>query len=139
MLDMSLVLCEKKSVASTFQSDVIDLGQASPNTGSLPLAVVVMFPTAGTGADASNSVQFGIQTSDDKSSWVDSVQIQKIPGVELKGAVVIPMPIKHGRYVRLQGTVAGTVTGACTAYVSNSYALPMCYQVQGIKIIQTAD
>lgn len=142
MLDLNLVLFEGKSVASAITSDVIDFGQEKPNTGSYtdPMYVVVNFPTAGTGTGDANSVVFNIQDCDTKGgSYATVASTGKIAGEDLKGNVVIPMPVRHRQFVKVTTTVAGTVTGTATAYITNAPDLPMEYKKVGIDILPTAD
>ena len=142
MLDLELVLFENKSVASTITSDVIDFGQEKPNTGSYtdPMFVVVNFPTAGTGAGASNSLQFNIQDCDTKGgSFETIVTTGKVAGEDLKGNIVIPMPVRHRQFVKVTTTVTGTITGNATAYITNAPDLPMEYKKVGIDILPTVD
>lgn len=142
MLDLELVLFENKSVASAITSDAIDFGQEKPNTGSYtdPMYVVVNFPTAGTGAGDANSVVFNIQDCDTKEGDFATVaSTGKIAGEDLKGNVVIPMPVRHRQFVKVTTTVAGTVTGTATAYITNAPDLPMEYKKVGIDILPTAD
>lgn len=142
MLDLELVLFEGKSVATAITSDTIDFGQEMPNTGSYadPMFVVVNFPTAGTGAGDTNSVVFNIQDCDTKEgSFATVASTGKIAGEDLKGNVVIPMPVRHRQFVKVTTTVAGTVTGTATAYITNAPDLPMEYKKVGIDILPTAD
>lgn len=142
MLDLELVLFEGKSVATAITSDTIDFGQEMPNTGSYtdPMYVVVNFPTAGTGAGDANSVVFNIQDCDTKAgSFATVASTGKIAGADLKGNVVIPMPVRHRQFVKVTTTVAGTVTGTATAYITNAPDLPMEYKKVGIDILPTAD
>lgn len=142
MLDLELVLFEGKSVATAITSDTIDFGQEMPNTGSYtdPMYVVVNFPTAGTGAGDANSVVFNIQDCDTKGgSFATVASTGKIAGADLKGNVVIPMPVRHRQFVKVTTTVAGTVTGTATAYITNAPDLPMEYKKVGIDILPTAD
>lgn len=142
MLDLELVLFEGKSVATAITSDTIDFGQEKPNTGSYtdPMFVVVNFPAAGTGAGDTNSVVFNIQDCDTEGgSYKTIASTGKIAGADLKGNVVIPMPVRHRRYVKVTTTVTGTVTGTASAYITNAPDLPMEYQKVGIDILPTAD
>lgn len=142
MLDLELVLFEGKSVATAITSDAIDFGQEKPNTGSYtdPMFVVVNFPTAGTGEGDTNSVVFNIQDCDTKEgSFATVASTGKIAGEDLKGNVVIPMPVRHRQFVKVTTTVAGTVTGTATAYITNAPDLPMEYKKVGIDILPTVD
>lgn len=141
-MDLNLVLFENKSVASTITSDAIDFGQEKPNTGSYtdPMFVVVNFPTAGTGEGDTNSVIFNIQDCDTEGgSYVTVASTGKIAGADLSESVVIPMPVRHRQYVKVTTTVAGTVTGTASAYITNAPNLPMEYKKVGIDILPTVD
>ena len=134
MLDLKLVLCENKSLASAITSDTLDLVQEKPDTGTYPMFIVLLFPTAGTGAGSTNAVTFKIQDSADGSTdWKDVALTPAIGGQDCKGFMVMPMPIKHRRYVRLASTVAGTVTGNVTAYMSDQYPIDVDYKMQGYE------
>ena len=142
MLDLELVLFENKSVASAITSDAIDFKQEKPNTGAYtdPMFVVVNFPTAGTGSGDTNSVVFNIQDCDTESgSYKTIASTGKIAGADLKGNLVIPMPVRHRQYVKVTTTVAGTVTGTASAHSTNAPDLPMEYKKVGIDILPTAD
>lgn len=142
MLDLELVLFENKSVASAITSDEIDFGQEKPNTGAYtdPMYVVVHFPTAGTGAGDTNSVVFNIQDSDTSGGTFATIQSTgKIAGEDLKGILVIPMPVRHRQFVKVTTTVAGTVTGTASAHISNAFDLPMEYKKVGTEILPTTD
>lgn len=134
MLDLKLVLCENKSLASAITSNTLDLVQDKPDTGTYPMFIVMLFPTAGTGAGSTNAVTFKIQDSaDGTTDWKDVALTPAIAGQDCKGSMVMPMPMKHRRYIRLVSTVAGTVTGNVTAYMSDQYPIEVDYKMQGYE------
>lgn len=141
MLDLEMLLCEKKSLATAVTSDVYDFGQEHPRSGAYadPIVCVIKFPTAGTGTGDTNSVVFAIEHSDNNSDFTVAVETAKIAGADCKNQMIIPMPVEHKRYVRVKTTVAGTVTGTMTAYLSNSYSLPPVVKKEGIDILPTVD
>lgn len=140
MLDLEMILTEKKSVAANFTTDAYDFKQENPNSGSYntPLVVVVQVSTAGTG---SGTVTLALQDSADGSSFATVVSLAALAGTSLTAGkeIVIPMPIEHRRYVRLSGTVSGTLTGAVTVYLSNTYQQLPTYKKEGIEILPTID
>lgn len=140
MLDLEMLLTEKKSVAASFTTDAYDFKQENPNSGSYntPLVMVIKIATAGTG---SGTVTLAVQDSADGSSFASVVSIAALAGTDLVAGkdIVIPMPIEHRRYVRLSGTVSGTLTGAVTAYLSNTYQQLPTYTKEGIDILPTID
>lgn len=140
MFDAAMLLCKDKSIASAITSDAYDFGQEAPASGAYadPIVVVIQAKSATTGAGTSNAVTFKIQDSADNSSYADVLTVPTVPGADIAKGLVIPMPIKHRRYVKLVTTVTGTVTGTIDAFLSNSYAMPMEHAKQGIEIVQTA-
>lgn len=141
MFDAGMILCEGKSIATAITSESYDFGQAAPASGAYadPIVVVVQAKGATTGAGSSNSVTFKIQDSDNDSTFADVLTLPAVPGEDVAAGLVIPLPIKHRRYVKLVTTVTGTVTGTIDAWLSNGYTLPMSHAKQGIEIVQTAD
>lgn len=134
MLDLELVFCEKQSLASAITSKVINLFQEKPNTGTYPMYLLLRFPKHGTGTGASNAVTFKIQDSaDGTSDWKDVALMPAIPGAELNKVIVVPMPMKHRQFVRVATTVAGTVTGEVTAYMSDEYPIEVDYKIEGFE------
>jgi len=115
IIDKALQVSNEQAVTTTAAStDVIDLGQANPNLGlndHTSLAITV--DTAVT-ADGAATVTFSLQDSADNSSFADVVATAAIGKATLvAGAqIVLPMPTKLRRYVRVYYTVA---TGPLTA------------------------
>lgn len=114
-IDKALQVSNEQTVTTTAaSSDVIDLGQTNPNLGlndHTSLAITV--DTAVT-ADGAATVTFSLQDSADNSSFADVVATAAIGKATLvAGAqIVLPMPTKLRRYVRVYYTVA---TGPLTA------------------------
>lgn len=115
IIDHFLKLSTKQSVTATAPStDVVDFGQAAPNTGMHDrLYMVITVDTAAT-AGGNATVTFTIQDSANNSTWADVASTAAIGKDALtKGAMlVIPMPVQHRRYVRLNYVVD---TGPLTA------------------------
>lgn len=115
IIDKLLQVSDAQTVTTTAAStDVIDFGQTRPNTGmSDMLKLAVTVDEAATAAGAA-TVTFSIQDSADNSSFADIAVSAPIGKAVLKvGAqVIIPMPVTHRRYVRVNYTVA---TGPLTA------------------------
>ncbi|NYT44601.1 hypothetical protein H0A64_07140 [Alcaligenaceae bacterium] len=114
-IDKFLQVSDDQAVTATAAStDVIDFGQAKPNSGmSDRLSMVV---TVGEGATAAGAatVTFTVQDSADNSSFADVISSGAIgkAALALGSQIVLPMPTQHRRYVRLNYTVA---TGPLTA------------------------
>ncbi len=141
MFDFGMALGLGKDLSAAITSDAYDFGQASPASGAYadPIVVVIRPKGATTGADTSNAVTVKIQDSADNSDYADVLTTPTIPGADLAGGLVIPMPIRHRRYVKVVTEVTGTVTGTVDIYMSNSYPLALDVKKQGIDVVQTAD
>lgn len=122
IIDKALQVSDDQAVTVTAAStDVIDFGQATPNSGMADrLSMVVTVGEAATAAGAA-TVTFSVQDSTDNGSFSDVVSSAAIgkAALPLGAQVVIPMPVLHRRYVRLNYTV-GTgplTTGKFSAQV----------------------
>lgn len=115
IIDKSLQVSNEQTVtASAASTDVIDFGQANPNSG-MPgmLSAVVTVDVAATAAGAA-TVTFSVQDSADNSTFTDVAVTAPIGKASLTAGaqIVIPMPVQHRRYVRVYYTVG---TGPLTA------------------------
>lgn len=115
IIDKFLQVSDAQAVTSTAAStNVIDFGQTNPNSGlsdHLTMAVTVDETVTAAGAA---TVTFAVQDSADNSSWADVAATAAIGKAALPAGaqVLIPMPLQHRRYVRVNYTVA---TGPLTA------------------------
>lgn len=100
--------------ATAASTDVVDFGQTNPNSGmSEQLKLSITVDESATAAGAA-TVTFSIQDSADNSSFADIAVTPAIGKAVLVAGhqVVIPMPLLHRRYVRVNYTVG---TGPLTA------------------------
>lgn len=115
IIDKLLQVSDAQAVTVTAAStDVIDFGQANPNTGLTDhLSMAITVDEAATAVGAA-TVTFAVQDSADNSSFVDVAVTAAVAKTDLTAGAqfVIPMPGKHRRYVRVNYTVA---TGPLTA------------------------
>lgn len=115
IIDKLLQVSDAQAVtASAASTDVIDFGQANPNSGinhKTSLAITVDETATAAGAA---TVTFSVQDSADNSSFADVAVTAAIGKAALPAGaqVLIPMPVVHRRYVRAYYTVA---TGPLTA------------------------
>jgi hypothetical protein len=114
-IDRFLQVSDAQAVTATAAStDVIDFGQANPNSGMgdhLNMAITVDEAAAAAGAA---TVTFAVQDSADNATFADVAATAAIgkAALPLGAQVLIPMPLQHRRYVRVNYTVA---TGPLTA------------------------
>lgn len=108
-IDRSLQVSNEQAITATAAStDVIDFGQANPNTGLTDhLTMAVTVDEAATAAGAA-TVTFAVQDSADNSSWADVAATAAIGKAALPAGaqVLVPMPLQHRRYVRVNYVVA---------------------------------
>lgn len=115
IIDKLLQVSNEQVVTATAAStDVIDFGQVNPNSGlnqNTSIAITVDEVAAAAGAA---TVTFAVQDSADNSSFADVASTVAIGKATLVAGyqILIPMPYKHRRYVRVNYTVA---TGPLTA------------------------
>lgn len=115
IIDKLLQVSDAQAVTVTAAStDVIDFGQANPNTGLTDhLSMAITVDEAATAVGAA-TVTFAVQDSADNSSFADVAVTAAVAKTDLTAGAqfVIQMPVKHRRYVRVNYTVA---TGPLTA------------------------
>lgn len=115
IIDKFLQVSDDQAVTTTAAStDVIDFGQANPNTGMDDRSKMVITVGETTAASGAATVTFAVQDSADNSSWADVVATAAIGKAALAAGqqVVLPMPTKLRRYCRVNYTVG---TGPLTA------------------------
>lgn len=114
-IDKNLQVSNEQAVtASAASTDVIDFGQANPNTGMDDRSnMVITVDEAATAAGAA-TVTFSVQDSADNSTFADVAVTAAIGKATLVAGhqIVIPMPTKLRRYSRVYYTVG---TGPLTA------------------------
>lgn len=115
IIDKLLQVSNEQAVtASAASTDVIDYGQANPDSGlndNVTLSITVDEAAAAAGAA---TVTFSVQDSADNATFTDVYATAPIGKAALTAGkqVLIPMPYQHRRYVRVYYTVA---TGPLTA------------------------
>lgn len=105
---------EQAVTASAASTDVIDFGQTNPNSGlNRNTTMAITVDESATAAGAA-TVAFSIQDSADNSTFADVAVTGVIAKADIAAGkqFLIPMPVKHRRYLRVYYTVA---TGPLTA------------------------
>ena len=133
LIDKFLQVSTEQAVTSSAAStDVIDFGQANPNSGltdHLSMAITVDETATASG---SATVTFSLQDSADNSTFSDVSVTAAIAKASLVAGAqfIIPMPTKHRRYVRAYYTVAtgpltaGKFSAQVVAGIQQSVAMP---------------
>lgn len=115
IIDKLLQVSNKQAVTTSAASaDVIDFGQANPNTGMDDLSKMVFTVSEAAAAAGAATVTFSVQDSADNSAFADAAASGAIGIANLPAGaqVVVPMPTKLRRYCRAYYTVG---TGPLTA------------------------
>ncbi|AAR97682.1 Bbp16 family capsid cement protein [Bordetella bronchiseptica] len=115
IIDKLLQVSDGQAVtASAASTDVIDFGQANPNTGMDDRSKMVITVDESADAAGAATVTFSVQDSADNATFADVAATGAIGKANLAAGkqVVIPMPTKLRRYCRVYYTVA---TGPLTA------------------------
>lgn len=115
LIDKFLQVSSNQAVTATAAStDVIDFGQANPNTGMDDHSKMVITVGEAAAAAGAATVTFVVQDSADNASFADVISSAAIGKADLTAGkqVVIPMPTKLRRYCRVNYVVA---TGPLTA------------------------
>lgn len=115
LIDKFLQVSDKQVItASATSTDVIDFGQATPNMGITDRMYMQIGVAQAVTAAGAATVQFTLQDSADGSTFADVLSTQAVAKTDLTAGAqfVIPMPVKHRRYVRVNYTVG---TGPLTA------------------------
>lgn len=132
-IDKLLQVSDAQAVtASAASADVIDFGQATPNTGMDDHSKMAITVDESATAAGAATVAFAIQDSADNSSWADVAISAPIGKATLVAGFqhIIPMPTKLRRYCRVFYTVGtGPLTGGkfsaqIVAGIQQNVALP---------------
>lgn len=139
MMDKQLVFCEGQSVTATFQSGTIDFGHDYPTTGLNDRPLFVVIQSVGTAVAGAGTLTVAIESSaDGSSSWTPELSSGALTAAQLNAGVALPMPIKHKRYLRLNCTVASTISaGTVNAFISDVFFAPVSVPKQGIEYLPT--
>lgn len=115
IIDKLLQVSNEQAVtASAASTDVIDYGQANPDSGLNDNVTMAITVDEAATASGSATVTFSVQDSADNSTFTDVYATAAIGKATLTAGkqILIPMPYQHRRYVRVYYTVA---TGPLTA------------------------
>ena len=116
IIDKLLQVSSKQAVtASAASTDVIDFGQANPNTGMDDRSAMVFTTSEGVTASGAATVTFSVQDCDTEGgTYADVAASGAIGKADLKAGaqVVVKMPTRLRRYCRAYYSVG---TGPLTA------------------------
>lgn len=118
IIDRDNMFSNNKAITASGASDVIDLGAAGDALGQ----ELTFHAIVGTTFAGLTSLAVKIQTSDNNSTWTDSVSGPSVPLADLtagKDVFCVRVPQGLKRYVRLYYTVTGSASaGTLTSFMS---------------------
>ena len=88
------------------------------------------------------TLQVTLQDSADGKTYADVLSSGALTAAEIaeEKGLILPLPVKHRRYLRLAFTPGGTPTeGTATAFLSDVISLPISYRKTGVEFLQTVD
>ena len=114
IIDKLLQVSNRQAVTpSAASTDVIDFGQANPNTGMDDRSKMVITVNETVTATGNATVTFSVQDSPDNTTFTDTTISAPLgkTALTMGQQIVIPMPVKLRRYCRVYYTVtAGPLT-----------------------------
>lgn len=113
ILDSTLKLSAAQAVtASAATGNTVDFGQKTPDLGQSPQPLYAVLSVVA-GFAGLTSLRFSLQHSDtENGTFADVISGEALVPADLKAGAqyVLPLPVRHKRYVRGYFTVAGTAT-----------------------------
>ena len=112
ILDYELIFDQNAQLKSAVTTKSIDMGQKRPDLGMLKQFYAVVSIRE---AVAGTSFTITVEDSDDNSSFAPIVTTGAIASADAKGDIVVQIPTKHRRYLRVK--IAPTSITAGTALI----------------------
>lgn len=131
LLELSIKQAVTTSAAST---NVVDFGLKNPNLGNGPSQLYAVFtvPEAFTGG----SLTIALQDSENNTNFTNVITGVTIAAADLKAGAqyVLPLPVKHRRYIRAYYAVTGSMTAgkinaAIVSGLQNNEPMPESHKV----------
>lgn len=111
IIDSSLELSIKQAVTTTATStNVVDFGLKNPNLGNGPSPLYAVFTV--NEAFTGGSMIIILQDSENNSIFTNLITSVSMAATDLKAGAqyVMPLPVKHRRYIRAYYVVTGSMT-----------------------------
>ena len=121
ILDYELIFDQNAQLKSAVTTKGIDMGQKRPDLGMLKqFYVVVSIREAVTGT----SFTITVEDSEDNSSFTPIVTTGAIASADAKGDIVVQIPTKHRRYLRVKTTPTSITAGSALIAITDNYDSP---------------
>ena len=121
ILDYELIFDQNAQLKSAVTTKSIDMGQKRPDLGMLKqFYAVVSIREAVTGT----SFTITVEDSEDNSSFTPIVTTGAIASADAKGDIVVQIPTKHRRYLRVKTTPTSITAGSALIAITDNYDSP---------------
>lgn len=121
ILDYELIFDQNAQLKSAVTTKGIDMGQKRPDLGMLKqFYAVVSIREAVTGT----SFTITVEDSEDNSSFTPIVTTGAIASADAKGDIVVQIPTKHRRYLRVKTTPTSITAGSALIAITDNYDSP---------------
>ena len=121
ILDNELIFDENAEIKSAVTTKSIDMGQTRPDLGMLKQFYVVVTPRVDI---AGTSFTIAIEDSADNSAFAPIVTTGAITAAEATGDMVVQVPVKHRRYLRVKITPTSITAGKVLIGITDNYDSP---------------
>lgn len=121
ILDYEMIFDENASLTAAYTSKSIDFGQKRPDLGMLKqFYAVVSIREAVTGT----SFTITVEDSEDNSSFTPIVTTGAIKSADATGDIVVQIPTKHRRYLRVNIAPTSITAGTALIGITDNYDSP---------------
>ena len=121
ILDYELIFDQNAQLKSAVTTKGIDMGQKRPDLGMLKQFYVVVSIRE---AVAGTSFTITVEDSEDNSSFTPIVTTGAIASADAKGDIVVQIPTKHRRYLRVKTTPTSITAGSALIAITDNYDSP---------------
>lgn len=121
ILDYELIFDQNAQLKSAVTTKGIDMGQKRPDLGMLKQFYVVVSIRE---AVAGTSFTITVEDSEDNSSFTPIVTTGAIKSADATGDIVVQIPTKHRRYLRVKTTSTSITAGSALIAITDNYDSP---------------
>ena len=121
ILDYELIFDQNAQLKSAVTTKGIDMGQKRPDLGMLKQFYAVVSIRE---AVAGTSFTITVEDSEDNSSFTPIVTTGAIKSADATGDIVVQIPTKHRRYLRVKVTPTSITAGSALIAITDNYDSP---------------
>ena len=121
ILDYELIFDQNAQLKSAVTTKGIDMGQKRPDLGMLKQFYAVVSIRE---AVAGTSFTITVEDSEDNSSFTPIVTTGAIKSADATGDIVVQIPTKHRRYLRVKVAPTSITAGSALIAITDNYDSP---------------